>query len=45
MTCFQCSHADGYHLDSLYGSERKCFYEDCDCEVQTENENPPSAVK
>ena len=44
MNC-QCSHADGYHLQNMFNEhERKCFYEDCDCETN-EKEKPPSAVK
>lgn len=33
MSCDWCSHTDGQHLESIFGDERKCFADDCTCEV------------
>jgi len=33
--CPNCGHLDGYHLTNMFcADERKCFYDECDCEYQ-----------
>lgn len=38
MSCDWCGHADGYHLESVVaGDPKRCFSENCECEVASES--------
>lgn len=38
MSCDWCGHTDGDHLESVEtGGPDRCFADDCECEVASEN--------